>query len=123
VIKHPESVPISKYHSDLISSNSGYIKNINAREIGLVAISLGAGRFIKEDRLDYTAGLVLHKKAGDHIEKGDRLATIYTNKKESIAFTTARLLQSITISKNPVTPPNLIAQFINENGKATSFAE
>jgi len=121
VVEHPESMPLSKYQFDLISSNSGYIKNINAREIGFIAISLGAGRFIKEDRLDYTAGLILRKKIGDHIEKEERLATIYTNKKEAIAITTARLLEAYTISTKSVSPPKLIERFIDENRKETNL--
>jgi pyrimidine-nucleoside phosphorylase len=123
VIEHPESVLPSKYHSDLISPKSGYIKKINAKEVGLIAITLGAGRFKKEDRLDYTAGLVLHKKVGDRIEKGKRLATMYSHKKQAIASATARLHQAYAISEKPISPPILIDQFIDtkeENEKASS---
>jgi pyrimidine-nucleoside phosphorylase len=116
VIEHPESIPLSKYHSDLISPKSGYITKINAQEIGLIAIALGAGRLKKEDRLDYAAGLVLYKKVGDRIEKGECLATIYTLKKEAITSTTARLLTAISISEKIVSPPKLIDGFIDENG-------
>jgi pyrimidine-nucleoside phosphorylase len=120
VIEHPESVPPSKYHSDLISPKSGYIKKINAKEVGLIAITLGAGRFKKEDRLDYTAGLVLHKKVGDRIEKGERLATMYSHKKQAIASATARLHQAFAISEKPPSPPKLIDQSIDQRGKQKS---
>ncbi len=123
VIEHPESIPLSKYNSDLISPKSGYIKKINAKEIGLIAITLGAGRFKKENLLDYTAGLVLHKKIGDRIEKGERLATIYTSKKETIASATARLLLAIIISEKIVSPPKLIDRFINENGNVMDLSD
>jgi pyrimidine-nucleoside phosphorylase len=117
VIEHPESVPLSKYHYDLIGADSGYIKKINAKEIGLIAIALGAGRFKKEDRIDYGAGIRLYKKVGDHVEKGDILATIYTAKKEAVASANTRLLRSFAYSKQPTSTPKLINQFINEDGK------
>ena len=50
---------------------------MNALALGVAAMRLGAGRALKEDQIDPSVGIVLHKKVGDHVEKGDSLATIH----------------------------------------------
>ena len=53
---------------------------MNLQTTGLAAMHLGAGRATKEDSIDYTAGIILNKKVGYYVLKGETLATIYTNK-------------------------------------------
>lgn len=57
----------------------GYIAALPAMENGLFAMRLGAGRAVKSDVLDYESGIVFAKKVGDPVQKGDLVATIYTN--------------------------------------------
>ena len=57
----------------------GYIVALPAMEHGLFAMRLGAGRAVKSDVLDYESGIVFAKKVGDPVQKGDLVATIYTN--------------------------------------------
>ncbi|MCF7926491.1 MAG: pyrimidine-nucleoside phosphorylase [Candidatus Izimaplasma sp.] len=64
---------------DITAKESGYIKSINALTVGISAMKLGAGRKTKEDDIDPDVGVVLNKKVGDKVTKGDTLATIYTN--------------------------------------------
>lgn len=61
------------------SSKQGEIKKIDALEIGKLSLSLGAGRERKEDKIDYTVGIVLNKFLGDKVNIGDTLMTLYTN--------------------------------------------
>ena len=70
----------SKYEVEVISDKEGYISEMNAEEVGKLACELGAGRIRKEDAIDYSAGIVLNKKVSEYVNKGDKLATIYTNK-------------------------------------------
>lgn len=74
----------AKYQIEILSNEEGYISEINAEEIGKLASRLGAGRLKKEDNIDYCAGIVLNKKVSDKIQKGEKLATLYTNRKESL---------------------------------------
>ena len=82
-ILHPEKFELSKNIIELRSEEDGYIKEINALNIGENAMRLGAGRATIEDIIDMSAGIVLTKKIGDQVKKGDLLATIYTNKEEA----------------------------------------
>ena len=57
---------------------------MDAEKIGLAAMELGAGRKTKEDKIDYAAGIILAKKTGDKVKRGDTLATLYSSKLELI---------------------------------------
>lgn len=61
------------------AEEDGYIVALPAMEHGLFAMRLGAGRAVKSDDLDYETGIVFAKKVGDPVQKGDLVATIYTN--------------------------------------------
>ena len=61
------------------AEEDGYIVALPAMEHGLFAMRLGAGRAVKSDDLDYESGIVFAKKVGDPVQKGDLVATIYTN--------------------------------------------
>ncbi len=79
-IRHPEKFEVSKHVIEIRSQVDGYIKEINALEIGISAMKLGAGRETLEDVIDMSAGIVLDKKIGARVAKGDLLCTAYTNK-------------------------------------------
>ena len=79
-IDHPEKFPLSKHIVEVKASKPGYIKHIVALEIGESAMRLGAGRETFDDVIDMSAGIVLQKKVGDKVAKGDVLCVVHTNK-------------------------------------------
>jgi pyrimidine-nucleoside phosphorylase len=79
-IEHPEKFPVAMYKQDIKATQSGYVEKLDALAIGLDAMKLGAGREKEDDRIDYTAGIVLNKKVGDKVSKGDVLATLNTER-------------------------------------------
>ena len=83
-ILHPEKFEVSKNIIPVTSDKSGYVKSLNALTIGVSSMKLGGGRETLDDVIDMSAGIVLNKKVGDKVEKGELLATLYTNKNEEI---------------------------------------
>ena len=83
--------------------NSGFVSHIDALEIGHAAMLLGAGRETMTDIIDPAVGIVLNKKVGDSVEKGETLAYIYTNGKNTLDASN-KALHAFTIGKDPVLP-------------------
>jgi pyrimidine-nucleoside phosphorylase len=79
-LEHPEKFPLAKYQTPIIAEKSGYVKRIDSMAIGVSAMKLGAGRATMSDVIDMSSGIVLAKKVGDYVNKGDLLATAHTNK-------------------------------------------
>jgi pyrimidine-nucleoside phosphorylase len=107
VVDDPSKLPQAKYQIELEAKEDGYVSEIVADEVGTAAMLLGAGRATKESAIDLSVGLVLRKKVGDAVKKGESLVTIYSNT-EQIDEVKQLLTESIKISSNRVTPPTLI---------------
>ncbi len=82
-IENTDKFEKAKYKKEIISETDGYINKMDAEKIGIVACLLGAGREKKEDKIDFSAGIILNKKTGDFVKKGEKLCTIYTNNPET----------------------------------------
>ena len=74
-------LPKAKHAYKIKSVSAGYLTDINAYKLGILSMSLGAGRKNKEDKIDYSAGIIVNKNIGDYINKDDVIMTLYTNKK------------------------------------------
>jgi pyrimidine-nucleoside phosphorylase len=79
VIDQPELLPTAQFSESYKSSDKGYISELNALDIGLASVKLGAGRETKDSEIDFGAGIILKKKIGDYVNKDDILAVLYTN--------------------------------------------
>ncbi len=75
------SLEVSNQTIDIISNKKGTLKNIRALALGELSVSLGAGRRTKEDSIDHSVGIVIHKDIDDKINVGDKLATLYVKDK------------------------------------------
>jgi len=73
----------AKYTIDVKALKDGYVGFINALEIGNAAMLLGAGRARLTDNIDHSVGIVLNKKVGSLVKKGDVIATIHSNKEDN----------------------------------------
>ena len=83
---------------DITSEETGFVKSIEAIEIGIASRDLGAGRHKKDDVLDLSAGIYLHKKVGDFVEKGEKIATIYTEKENEVEGAIERIKAAYAFS-------------------------
>ncbi len=107
-IKDIDQFPKAKYIENVYSNETGYIQNMNAKEIGKIVCHLGAGRVRKEDKIDNAVGMILNKKVSDKIENGEVLATIYANSKEKLEDAKERLFNVIKITQEKVEKPKMI---------------
>ena len=98
-IENPEKFEKAKYIEDIKLEEEGYISNINDKEIGKIACSLGAGRIRKEDKINNSVGITLFKKVGDKVEKGEIVAKIHANDKERLEETKNKILEVIKITE------------------------
>jgi len=73
-------LPHCRSSFEITADQSGYIGRIQADQLGKASLALGAGRSVKTDTIDYGAGIILHAGLGDFANKGQALATIYTNR-------------------------------------------
>lgn len=78
-IRHPEMFPKAKEVIPVYSQITGYVKDLKAKPLGIVSMKLGGGRETTDDEIDYSVGLILHKKIGDFVKKGDVLVEVHTN--------------------------------------------
>lgn len=114
VVENPEKLPQAEYQIPLLSKEEGYVSSMDAEEIGRSAMLLGAGRSEKDAPIDLAAGIVLRKKIGDPVAKGEPLAILHTNKEEVVEEIKEKLRESIQISPDRPEPPPLIYGVITE---------
>lgn len=96
----------AEYSFDIKAAESGYITHMDAEGIGNACVELGAGRQTKEDDIDHSAGIILHKKTGDSIEKGETVATLYCSSESLLKNAALQFDKSVTVSgeKTPEKP-------------------
>ena len=106
LIENTDKFKKAAFCREVLSPADGYLASMNAETIGLSSVVLGAGRKTKEDMIDYTAGIILEKKAGEEVKKGEVLARLYTNNAGSLDESERMLLSALKFSKEkPVTKP------------------
>jgi pyrimidine-nucleoside phosphorylase len=113
IVDDPSKLPQAKYIMELEAQEDGYVSEIVADEVGTAAMLLGAGRATKESVIDLAVGLVLKKKIGDQVAKGESLVTIYSNF-EDISAVKEKLYKNIKISSLKVEAPILVHEEITK---------
>ena len=111
-IEDTEKFEKATYRLSVIAEESGYVKSLNAKEVGKIAMHLGAGRLRKEDDIDYSVGVELVKKVGDYIEEKETIAYIYANNQEKGKEAVCKLLENYQICAETVEKPSDILEII-----------
>lgn len=111
-IENTDLLPSCNLVKEVISQHDGYVTSINAEQIGISSAILGAGRQSKTDSIDYGAGIILKKKVGDRIEKGEIIAELYTNNESSFSAAEKMLLDAYDLSENRIPKPQLVLDII-----------
>ena len=96
--QNPELLSVGKETREVYAPRDGYIFSTDAEIIGLSSLALGAGRRTKNDIIDSSAGIILDKKRGNRVLRGERIATLYTSNKELLDEAEGLLSESYAYS-------------------------
>ena len=103
------------YTFDIIAAEEGYIVSMNTEKCGIASCMLGAGRVTMDSKIDISAGIIIHKKVGDWVTKGDVLATMHTSNSELFDAAEKRYREAITIENTkPKMQPLIYARITKE---------
>ncbi|MDO4965483.1 MAG: pyrimidine-nucleoside phosphorylase [Lachnospiraceae bacterium] len=97
---------------ELLSETDGYVKGIECEEVGMASLLLGGGRRSKTDEIDLWTGIILNKKVGDKVEKGECIAKLYANDNAKLEQAKTRLFDAYSFSSDPVNKNVLIKEII-----------
>ncbi len=115
VIDNPELLPKCGIIVEVPSEEEGYIVKIKSDDVGIAAMVLGAGRENMDTVLDMGAGIVLTKKVGSYVKKGETIAVLHTNKADKLDDATRRLLDAYSFSEIAVKEPVLIHAVVKKD--------
>lgn len=116
VLDDPDKFAKAKYSREIRADQSGWLYATNTEMIGNASVLLGAGRIKKEDTIDFAAGIVLHKKAGDRVEKGDLLATFYAEDEGKFASAEEMYRGALNFRDEKPVLPELVMARVTEDG-------
>lgn len=111
-ISDTDLLPRAKYREEILSLEEGYVKHIVCDEVGICSLMLGGGRETKESSIDLSVGLVLKKKVGDYVKKGEALAVIHGNDPEKMKAAAKRFTDSYSFSAAEVKKESFIKAVI-----------
>jgi pyrimidine-nucleoside phosphorylase len=97
-IDDPTRLPKARHTMTIDSPRSGCVASMQCEQIGTACVILGGGRERKEDSVDPSVGIVLHKKIGVAVTRGEAIATIHYNSEDRATRARQLLGSSIEIS-------------------------
>ena len=108
--------PESKHIYEVVSERSGYISAIDARKIGELSMLLGAGRARMSSVIDHKAGIILHKKTGEKVKRGQVIAVVFTDSDIEDKEIRESLLNAVQVSEGQPQQHSLILAYATSGG-------
>ena len=99
VLDDESLLAIGKFTYDVTAPQDGYITHMNTEQCGIASVILGAGRTVKDGPIDYSAGIVMHKKTGDAARAGESIATLYASHESLLVNAAKTYLEAITFGE------------------------
>ncbi len=109
-------LPKSSIEYKVMADREGYVSAIQCEEIGVAAMILGGGRETKDSVIDLSVGIILNKKVGDYVSKGDVIATFYANDENKLKAAVERFKKAYSFSDEKVSAPQLIKYIVTKEG-------
>jgi thymidine phosphorylase len=111
----PDALMRPQVSIDIQAENEGWVTGVAADTLGWVAVEIGSGRRARDERLAHGAGLEVHARIGDRVERGQRLATVFVGDREVDADAAVeRVRSAFEIGEAQVEPPELILGTVDE---------
>ena len=111
-IANPDKFPTANAVYGVRAKKDGFISSMDCAAIGKTATLLGAGREKKGDHIDMSAGIVLVKKTGDFVRRGEEIAYLHTNRAERLGEAEEMYLSALAFSAEPVEREPLVYKII-----------
>ncbi len=108
VVAHPERLPRAPIQEPVGAEAEGTVAAVDAEALGHAAILLGAGRPRGDERIDPAAGIVIHRKLGDPVRRGEPLVTLHASQAERLAPAAARVRAAYRIGRDARAPGPLV---------------
>ncbi len=108
VVDDVARLPQAKHKTEVLSPREGFVAAIQCEQVGIASMLLGGGREKKEDSIDPAVGLVLHKKVGDRVARGEPLCTIHYNAEARVAAARQMIEASYRISNQSAAAQPLV---------------
>jgi pyrimidine-nucleoside phosphorylase len=103
-VDDPDKLPKARLVESVKAPRSGWLSQVDAREVGEASVALGAGRAKKSDPVDHAVGFIVQHKVGDRIQEGQPLFTVHANDEAKAAAAREAVLAAHAFSDNPVPP-------------------
>lgn len=113
VLGEPPSMASASILRTISAPRDGVVAAIDAMEVGLAAVDLGAGRMRKGDPVDHAVGIVLSRKVGTAVVAGDPLFTIHANDRAKCDAAAERVLAAYAWADGTIEPPPLVYEVLN----------
>lgn len=116
VLDDPGKFPKAKVQLDIAASKSGYLYAMNTEQCGIASMELGAGREKKEDKIDYSAGIVMLKKTGDFVNAGEPFAVLHSSSEELCRTAERTFLRAVDIRNEKPSQRQLVFARVTKDG-------
>ncbi len=108
-------LPQAPIRREVTADHSGIVTSMNTRQLGLISLSLGAGRRTKEDEIDPSVGFIMHVRLGDRVQPGDPLAEIHARSEVEYRHAESAIRDTIKITESePASHPLIYAVLTRE---------
>jgi len=108
VVDDPDGLPRARFKFPVVAPQTGYIQRIDTRRVGWALVELGVGRKKSDDEIDLAAGLVLPKKIGYRVKKGETIGVVMGQLRGKLPSVAKEIAASLTIGARKVKPLKLI---------------
>lgn len=107
-VENPALLPSAAYQVPVVATDDGYVVGLSARQIGRAALALGAGRIVRNQAVDHSAGVTLHRKVGDMVASGEVVAIVHGNRREICKRAATMVRKAYRFGSERQTRPPLI---------------